>query len=158
MYRMTAAILANGRKIARRSDGYRCAQPILRAALNPSYGLACDVQAEARALLQVTDHAEEVLGLRIAAWSEHADQALGRRAGRFAKLFKADRRLDVVAQDRLASINITAQHCINAFAKKSLGEFLVGLDPTLHQFLEAFGFAIVRLRSTSSPLVVRTIT
>ena len=31
MYRMTAAILANGRKIARRSDGYRCAQPILRA-------------------------------------------------------------------------------------------------------------------------------
>ena len=30
MYRMTAAILANGRrKIARQSDGYRCAQPIL---------------------------------------------------------------------------------------------------------------------------------
>src|SRR5882672_10538461 len=110
------------------------------AALNPSYGLVRDVQAEARALLQVTDHAEEVLGLRIAARSEHADQALGRRAGRFAKLFKADGRLDVVAQDRLASINITAQHCIDAFAKKSLGEFLVGLDPTLHQFLEAFCF------------------
>src|SRR5216684_909413 len=110
------------------------------AALNPSYGLARDVQAEPRALLQVADHAEEVLGLRIAAWSEHADQALGRRAGRFAKLFKADGRLDVIAQDRLASINITAQHCIDAFAKKSLGKFLVGLDPTLHQFLEAFCF------------------
>src|SRR5260370_17555490 len=138
MYRMTAAILANGRKIARRSDGYRCAQPILRAALNPSYGLACDVQAEARALLQVTDHAEEVLGLRIAAWSEHADQALGRRAGRFAKLFKADGRLDVVPQDRLASINITAQHSINAFATQSLAQFLVRLHPPLFHFLTTF--------------------
>jgi len=33
MYRMTAAILANGRKIARQSDGYRCAQPMLRTSL-----------------------------------------------------------------------------------------------------------------------------
>src|SRR5258705_5374064 len=105
MYRMAAAILANGRKIARRSDGYRCAQPILRASLNPSYGLACDVQAEARALLQVTDHAAEVLGLRAAAWSEHVDHDLEPRAGRVTKLFKDGCRLDSVAHDRLTSIH-----------------------------------------------------
>jgi hypothetical protein len=40
--------------------------------------------------------------LRIAARAEHADEAFRRRAGRFAELLETDRRLDVVAQDRLA--------------------------------------------------------
>src|SRR5882757_10050730 len=98
------------------------------------------MQAEARALLQVADHAEEVPGLRIAARSEHADQALGRRAGRFAELFETDGRLDVIAQDRLAGLDIAAQHRIDALAKEGLGKFLVSLDPTLHEVLEAFCF------------------
>jgi len=41
--------------------------------------------------------------------AEDADQAFGRRAGRFAELFKADRRLDVIAKDCLAGIDIAAQ-------------------------------------------------
>ena len=43
----------------------------------------------ARALLQVADHAEQILGLRIAARAEHADEALGRRTGCRAEFFKA---------------------------------------------------------------------
>jgi hypothetical protein len=43
------------------------------------------MEAQPRALLQVADHAEEIFRLRIAARSEHTDQALGRRAGRFAE-------------------------------------------------------------------------
>jgi hypothetical protein len=53
-------------------------------------------------------------------------------------------------QDRLAGIDIATQHRIDAFAKQGLGEFLVGLDPHLHQFPEAFcfghGFVSVQFR------------
>ena len=44
--------------------------------------LSRDVKAHARALLQIANHAEQVLGLRVAARSKDADQALGRRASR----------------------------------------------------------------------------
>ena len=60
------------------------------------------MKAHASALLQIADHAEQVVSLRVAARAEHADQALGRRAGRRAELLEADRGLDVIAQDGLA--------------------------------------------------------
>ena len=63
------------------------------------------MQPHAGPLLQIADHAEEVLRLRIAARAEHANQALWRRA----ELFEADRRLDVVAQDRLAGVDVAGQ-------------------------------------------------
>src|ERR1700738_300569 len=49
----------------------------------------CDVELDAGLFLQVADDAEEVAGLRIAAWAEHADEALRLRAGRLAKLLEA---------------------------------------------------------------------
>ena len=64
------------------------------------------MQFEAGLLLQVADDAEEIACLRIAARAEHADKAFRRRAGRRAELLKTDRRFDVVAQDRLAGIDI----------------------------------------------------
>jgi hypothetical protein len=63
-----------------------------------------DLHLQAGPLLQIADHAEQVLRLRIPACAEHADQALRRRAGRLAELLEADRRLDVVAQDGLAGL------------------------------------------------------
>jgi hypothetical protein len=110
------------------------------------------MQAETRTFLQVADHAKKVLGLRIAARAEHPDQALGRCTGCFAELFETDGRLDVIAQDRLAGIDIAAQHCIDALAKKGLGKYLVGLGPILHQAVKLFVFAIVRLRLASHAL------
>jgi hypothetical protein len=60
------------------------------------------MQLQSGTLLQIADHVEEIPGLRIAARSEHADQAFRLRARGLAELLKSDRRLDVVAQDRLA--------------------------------------------------------
>ena len=64
------------------------------------------MQLQPRLPLKIAEHAEKVLSLRIPARSEHADEALRRRGGRLAELLEADRRLDVVAQDRLAGIDI----------------------------------------------------
>src|SRR6266545_839180 len=97
----------------------------------------CDVKLQTRALLKITDHAKEILGLRITAWTEHPDKTLGLGPGRFTKLFKSDGCLDIVAQDRLAGFDIPAQHRIDAFAKKRFGKLLVVLGAGLHQFLEA---------------------
>ena len=66
------------------------------------------MQLQAGLLLQVAEHAEEISGLRVAARPEHADQALRLRAGRLAQFLEADRRLDVVAQDRLAGVDVAA--------------------------------------------------
>jgi hypothetical protein len=67
-----------------------------------------DVELDAGLFLQVADDAEEIAGLRIAARAEHANEALRLRAGRLAKLLEADRRLDVVAQDGLAGVDIAS--------------------------------------------------
>jgi hypothetical protein len=98
--------------------------------------LSRHTQMQAGLLLQVADDGEEIFRLRIAARAEHADQALGRRAGRLGELFEADGRLDGVAQQRLSGLDIAAQHGVDAFAQKRLGEFLVGLDVMLHQVVE----------------------
>src|SRR6478609_337600 len=112
------------------------------------------MQADAGTLLQVANHAEKIPGLGIATRSEHADQALGRCAGGFAELLEADGCLDVVAQNRLAGVDIAAQHRVDPFAKQRLGEFLVGLDPSLHQFLEALCFCHRLAPSAFAALVI----
>ncbi|MFL6932052.1 MAG: hypothetical protein ACJ8FK_19235, partial [Xanthobacteraceae bacterium] len=88
-------------------------------------------EAHTGPLLQVPDHIEEILGLGISARPKHAYQALRRRAGRCAKLLEADRRLDVVAKDCLAALDIPAQHRIDAFTKKRFGKLLVVLGAGL---------------------------
>jgi hypothetical protein len=55
------------------------------------------VELDAGLFLLVADDAEEVAGLRIAARTEHANEALRLRAGRLAKLLETDGRLDVFA-------------------------------------------------------------
>jgi hypothetical protein len=81
-----------------------------------------DVKLDASLFLQVADDSEEVAGLRIAARSEHADEALRLRAGRLAKLLEADGHLDVVAQDRIAGVDIASEHGFDSFAQQSFAE------------------------------------
>src|SRR6266568_6809070 len=52
--------------------------------------LSRHAQMQTGLLLQIADDGEEVFRLRIAARAEHADQALGGRAGRLGELFEAD--------------------------------------------------------------------
>jgi hypothetical protein len=85
-----------------------------------------DVQLQARLLLQVTDYAEEVLRLRIAAPPEHADQALGRRIPRCAQLLEADGRTGTSVRyarddDFVVVTNLTALRARVILARDRLG-------------------------------------
>src|SRR6266702_1667063 len=72
MYRMTAAILSNGRrKIARQSDGYRCAQPILRA----TSGASAD-EVERRRTMSKTKSLKELVQGRVKADKKFAEALL----------------------------------------------------------------------------------
>src|SRR5580704_18190658 len=69
-----------------------------------------DLQSQARNLLEVADHTKQIPGLRITARAKHADETLCRYSRRPAELLETRRRFDVVAQDRLAGIDIAAEH------------------------------------------------
>ena len=88
--------------------------------------------------------------MRISARPEHADEALGRRVGRLAQLFEADRRLDVVAQDRLAGVDVATQHRVDPFAQQRLAERRIFRDVPLYQFLEASCQCHLALRFTAA--------
>jgi hypothetical protein len=55
---------------------------------------------------------EEVACVRVAARAEHAHQALGRRPRPSREFLEADRRVDLVVQDRLADIHIARERRI----------------------------------------------
>src|SRR5438876_872097 len=52
--------------------------------------LAGNMKANACPLLQIADHAEEILGLRVPPRAKHADEAFGRRARRCTELLETD--------------------------------------------------------------------
>src|SRR6266704_641474 len=74
MYRMTAPILANGRKMARQSDGYRCAQPILRASKTTS-GASAD-EVERRRTMAKTKSFKDLVQGRVKADKKFAEALL----------------------------------------------------------------------------------
>jgi hypothetical protein len=76
--------------------------------------------------------AEEVAGLRIATRAEHANEALRLRAGRLAQFLEDNRRLDIVAQDRLAGVDIAGEHGVDAFSQQRFTEGGIACDPLLH--------------------------
>ena len=104
------------------------------------------MQLDTCLFLKVAEDAEQIACLRIAARAEHTHEALRGSIRGFAELCKADSRIDVVAQDRLAGLHVTGQHRIDAFAQKVLGERSVFCDAPLHQFLEALCDCHFRLR------------
>ena len=66
--------------------------------------------------LQVRDDGKQVAGLRVAFLAEHTHQAFGRRVGDFAKAFKADGGVYVVAQDGFACIDFARQKALYALS------------------------------------------
>src|SRR4029453_5380022 len=103
-------------------------------------------------LLQIPDHVEEVLGLRVATRPEHPDQAFGWRSGRGPEFFKTDGRLDVVAEDRLSGLHVTGEHRIDSLTQKCLRKFRVILDVALDQLLEALCSCHCSTPMTAHPL------
>jgi hypothetical protein len=98
------------------------------------------MQLEACLLLKVADHTEQISRLRIAARSEHADQTFGLRAGFGTEPFKADCRLDVVAQNGFAGIDVASEHGVDAFAQERAAEFRIACDTLARQLSKALRY------------------
>jgi hypothetical protein len=58
--------------------------------------------------LEVLDDLEEIASLRVAAWTEHTHQALGRPFCSATELLEPNRRVDVIAKYRLTGVEISA--------------------------------------------------
>src|SRR5438270_12897602 len=80
------------------------------------------VQFDAGAFLQKADYAEQIAGLRVAARTEHADVALGRRPRRLSQLFETDGCLDVVSQDGPPGTDIAGEHSVDTFAEQRIAK------------------------------------
>lgn len=94
------------------------------------------MQGHARLRLQVVEHGEQVACLRLAMRAEHADQALARCAGLCTELLGADHRLNVVAQQHLASVHVAGEQCLDALAQQRVAEGWIGRHVRLDRFLE----------------------
>ena len=105
--------------------------------------------------LQVADDVEQIARLRIAGGSEHADQALRRRTSVRAQLPKADRRVDVVAQDRLAAVHVATEQGFDALTQQRLAEGRIGQHARLYRVLEIACQRHGSPRLSLAPLVVR---
>ena len=82
----------------------------------------CDGEAEAFSLLKVSQDFEEVAGLRVAARAEHAHQALRRLVDGGGEFLEALRGVDVVAQHRLAGIDVAREERVDRFLQKTAAE------------------------------------
>ena len=71
-----------------------------------------------------------------AAGAEHAHPALRRGADGPSEGFEAVRRVDVVAQDRLAGIDAAGEQALHAFPQRRFPERRVAADPSLDGVVE----------------------
>jgi hypothetical protein len=69
----------------------------------------------ARDPLQLPQYSEQIAGARIARWAKHAHEALGRRSRGFSERFEPDGGVDVIAQDRLAGLEVPGQELFGGF-------------------------------------------
>ena len=88
--------------------------------------------------LQVGDDFEEVFRLGIAGGAEHAHEHLGGTAEILAQLHKADRAVDVFAEDGFAGVDIAGDHAADGLTEQGSAEAGAVLQPCLDGFVEAF--------------------
>jgi hypothetical protein len=63
-------------------------------------------KADSRHALKLADHGKQIIRARITLGTEHAHQALGRRACRFRQLLKSHGRVDIIAENRFTDFNL----------------------------------------------------
>jgi hypothetical protein len=102
--------------------------------------LACgfegELELETLGTLKVTNHFEQIAGLRIPVRAEHAHQAFCRSIRDPTEFLKPDCRVDVVAENRFFGIEISGQERLHPFAKEFLPVSTVLPDAGLHRLLE----------------------
>ncbi len=82
------------------------------------------------------DDLEEIARLRIAAWAEHAHQAFRRAVRPTTQFLEADRRVDVIAKERLPGIEISGEKTFNAFPQKLRAVLRIRSEARLHRLFE----------------------
>jgi hypothetical protein len=95
-----------------------------------------EFQAEASGLLQVGDHLEEISRLGIPFWAKHAHETLRGFVGEVAQRFKAYGRVDVIAQNGLAGLELSGEETFNALAQKLVPESRIAFDAGLYGSLK----------------------
>src|SRR4051812_10260410 len=105
---------------------------------NAALARSAERQLEMKPLffLEVLNDLEEITRLRVAARTEHPHQAFRRPLRSAAQLLKPDRGVDVVAKDRLPSVEITGEKAFDAFPQQLLPVFPISSEACLHRFLE----------------------
>lgn len=90
-------------------------------------------------LLEVGDNLEEVPGLRVSRGPEHAHENLWGASKVGAELHKADRAVDVFAEDGLSCVQVAGEHGADGFAEERAAEAFALLEFALDGFVEALG-------------------
>ena len=88
--------------------------------------------------LQVGDDFEEVFRLGIAGGAEHAHEDLGGTAEILAQLHKADRAVDVLAEDGFSGVDIAGDHAADGFTEQGAAEAGALLEAAFDCLVEVF--------------------
>jgi hypothetical protein len=73
---------------------------------------SANVKLDTGVFLKVAENLKQVVGVRVALWPKHADQAFRRSTDTLVERRKTNRRLDLVAKDGLAGFHVTGEHAI----------------------------------------------
>src|SRR6266446_4293949 len=105
-------------------QGQRLLRSFLRCALPAAAG---NSKADSRYALKLADHSKQIIRAWISLWTEHAHQALGRRARRLRQLLKSHGRVDIVTQNRFTDFNLASNELLNGFGQKRFTKRYIAL-------------------------------
>src|SRR5260370_739053 len=125
------------RTVARRAlrQGLRLSC-FLRCALPAAAG---NSKADSRHALKLADHGKQVIRARISLGTEHAHQALGRRACRLRQLLKSHGRVDIVTENRFTDLNLASNELLHGFDQKRFTKRYIAFSADLYGLLEVSG-------------------
>src|SRR5258708_540280 len=128
--------MADAPLAAAKLSGTPCAFVSLRRALPAAAG---NSKADSRHALKLADHCKQILRAWISLGTEHAYQALGRRARRLRQLLKSHGRIDIVTENRFTDFNLASNELLHGFGQKRFAKRYIALGADLYRLLEVSG-------------------
>src|SRR5712664_211368 len=96
-------------------------------------------ETNTRHALKLADHGKQVIRARISLGTEHAHQALGRRACHLRQFLKSHGRVDIVTENRFTDFNLASNELLHGFGQKRFTERYIALGAGLYRLLEVSG-------------------
>ena len=100
-------------------------------------------ELDALMLLNAADDVEQVSGVGIPVWPEHAHEALLRPISMGSELLETDGRVDVERQYDLARIDVSEKQKLDAFLQQFLSKGWVASGSCLHRLFEVTRLAVM---------------